>query len=181
MYCVYEGQDIFPSAVGITSVSRVCGNDLPNNILFYKISELIRDQHNVVCEFLLVPEIHGNIALSSDDKTVCITDDRKLRYKIAHEPDKMSQVNTSLILKKIISNNYVNSENSCLFKDMPYQGYANNDTSKTSTTLTIIRLLCAAFIAVEDENKKKIKLCERIYHQGFGLCNLCRVVSRSKP
>ena len=100
MYGVYEGQHIFNSAVGITGVSSVCGNDLPNNILFYKISELNKDQHNVVSEFLLVPQIHENIAVSSDDKTVCITDDRKLRrYIIAHEPDKMSQVNTSLIKK----------------------------------------------------------------------------------
>ena len=92
------------------------------------------------------------------------------------------QVNTGIIfLKSFPTNNYVNSENSCLFKDMPYQGYDNNDTSKTCTTITIIRLLCAACIVVEDENKKKIKLCERIYRQGFGLCNLCRVVSRSKP
>ena len=74
----------------------VCGNYLPNKISFYKISELIKDQHNVVCEFLLVPQIHGNIAVSSDDKTVRITDDRKLRYKIAHEPDKKCQVNASL-------------------------------------------------------------------------------------
>ena len=124
MYGVYEGQHIFPSAVGITGVSSVCGNDLPNNILFYKISELIKDQHNVVCEFLLVPQIYRNIAVSSDDKTVRITDDRKLRYKIAHEPDKKCQVNTSLIFRKSFpTNNHVSSENSCLFKDMPYQGY----------------------------------------------------------
>ena len=91
----------------------------------------MKDQHYVVCEFLLVPQIHGNIAVSSDDKTVCITDDRKLRYIIAHEPDKKCQVNTSLIFKKSFpNNNYVNSKNSCLFKDMPYQGYDNNDTSK---------------------------------------------------
>ena len=64
---------------------------------------------------------------------------------------------------------------------MPYQGYDNNDTSKTRTTITIIRLLCAAFIAVEDENKNKIKLCEKIYRQGFGLYNLCGVVCRPKP
>ena len=75
---------------------QFAANDLPNNILFYKISELIKDQHNVVRKFLLVPQIHGNIAISSD-KTVCITDDRKLRYIIAHKPNKMSQVNTSLI------------------------------------------------------------------------------------
>ena len=180
VYGIYKGQHIFPSAVGITGVYSVCGNCLPNNILFYKISELIKDQHNVVHEFLLVPELHGNIAVSSDAKTVCITDDRKLRYIIAHEPNKMSQVNTSLIKKKTFpTNNYVNSEMSCLFQDMQY--YANNDKSKTHTTITIVRLICAAFIAVEDENKKKIKLCERIYRRGFGLSNLCRVVSRSKP
>ena len=51
-----------------------------------------------------MPQIHGNIAVSSDDKTVRITDDRKLRYKIAHEPDKKCQVNASLIFKKCISN-----------------------------------------------------------------------------